>query len=292
MTRPRGFAPYRPQGAARELIDAVAVVLDDYRDHLPLTLRQIFYRLVAAKLLDKSERGYSRLGEILNRARRGALVDFAAIRDDGVTQVGGDGFADLDDVLRTLRDFVANVRLDRQAGQSERLQIWCEAAGMVPQLQRVAAPYGVPVISSGGFDSVTIKHAMGRTLAERPATILHIGDHDVSGVHVFSSLAEDVSAFAAGYGKAGGVEFIRLAVTPEQARAHRLPSAPPKATDRRQFDGDETWQCEALPPDVLAGIVRAAIVERLNPDPLDAVLEREAEVRRLLAERLDLGIAA
>ena len=56
---------------------------------------------------------------------------------------------------------------------------------------------------------------------------------------MFSSLAEDIEDFAAEYN--GDVEFVRLAVTPEQARLYGLPSAPPKATDNRRFDGDETW---------------------------------------------------
>lgn len=315
MSRPRGFAPYRPQGAALNLIAAVDDVLEEYSEHLPLTLRQVFYRLVAMGRLGKSETDYKRLGEIVNRARRAALIPFGALRDDGVTQVGGKSFADLGDVLETLRVFVADVRLDRQDGQLERLQIWCEAAGMVPQLLRIADPYGVPVISSGGFDSVTVKHEMGRALAECPATVLHIGDHDPSGVHIFSSLSEDVSAFAAAYSSGiasdskmlasmaalfpemaamadGYVEFVRLAVTPDQAEAHSLPSAPPKPTDRRSFDGYQTWQCEALPPDVLAEIVRSAIVERIDPETLDDVLAREREMRQTLAERLNLASAA
>ena len=40
-----------------------------------------------------------------------------------------------------------------------------------------------------------------QTLSEFPAAeVLHIGDHDPSGVHVFSSMAEDVQAFAVGLG--------------------------------------------------------------------------------------------
>jgi hypothetical protein len=48
-----------------------------------------------------------------------------------------------------------------------------------------------------------------------------------------SSLAEDIEAFAVDYG--GDVELIRLAVTPEHSAIFGLPSAPPKASDRRRF---------------------------------------------------------
>jgi hypothetical protein len=47
-TRPRGFVPWSPQARTLALIARVQAVLGEYEDHLPLTLRQIFYRLVGA----------------------------------------------------------------------------------------------------------------------------------------------------------------------------------------------------------------------------------------------------
>jgi hypothetical protein len=130
-----------------------------------------------------------------------------------------------------------------------------------PQLARVADAYGVTVMSSSGFDSVTDKHRFAAELAsdERPTEVLHIGDHDPSGAHLFIAFAEDVAAFAGELG--GDVRFTRLAVTPEQIAAYRLPTAPAKPTDRRAFTGP-TAQAEALASDDLAGILRAAIDER------------------------------
>ncbi|MER8003887.1 hypothetical protein [Streptomyces sp. NPDC095613] len=52
---------------------------------------------------------------------------------------------------------------------------------------------------------------------------------------MFSSLAEDVIAFAEASGTE--VEFERVAVTSEQIATYNLPTAPPKATDRRSFPG-------------------------------------------------------
>jgi hypothetical protein len=58
--------------------------------------------------------------------------------------------------------------------------------------------------------------------------VLHIGDHDASGVHVFQSLAEDVTAFVA---RRRSVSFHRLA-TPAQIIKLILPTASAKETDR------------------------------------------------------------
>lgn len=44
--RVRGFAAWTPRANSRAVLGQVHQVLDEYRAHLPLTVRQIFYRLV------------------------------------------------------------------------------------------------------------------------------------------------------------------------------------------------------------------------------------------------------
>lgn len=101
-------------------------------------------------------------------------------------------------------------------------------------------------------------------------------------------LRETSLPFARHYG--GDIEFVRLAVTPEQARQYHLPSAPPKATDRRSFDGTETWQLEALDPHDLAEIVCGAIEARLDRDLYDRVVAEERQARRGVLLRLGLAL--
>ncbi len=156
---------------------------------------------------------------------------------------------------------------------------------MVPQLARVAEPYGLPVISSGGFEYVTEKHRLADDLGDhgRRTEVLHIGDHDPSGAHLFLALAEDVQAFADELG--GAVDFSRLAVTPEQIASLGLATAPPKKTDRHGFNG-KTCQAEAIPPDVIAAILGDAIEARIDRKALNLVLKREKQTRRELKSRL------
>jgi DNA topoisomerase VI subunit A len=187
---------------------------------------------------------------------------------------------------------VDNFRLDRQRGQEPRLFFCVEAAGMVPLVEEIADPYGIKVISGGGFDSTTSKYLLAQTLAKLDsAEVLHIGDYDPSGVHVFSSIGEDVRAFvrrmAMDEDRFSFPEFTRLAVTPEQVEELNLPTAPPKETDRRSFEGNETTQVEAIPPDVLAEIVRSAIESRVDEEALEAVKAEEESTKAQLHQRLD-----
>jgi hypothetical protein len=261
-------------------VSNVRAVLDEYRNHLPLTLRQIFYRLVGAYQFPKTEKDYDRLTECLNKARRSRMVPFSAIRDDGFHHARFAGYANMESAKRSFRYTADNYRIDRQRNQPVRLAVWCEATGMVPQLERVCTPYSVPVYSSGGFDSLTVKHNMAREFSDMGRVrILHIGDHDPSGVHVFGSLDEDICAFIQEFG--GNTEFIRLAVLPEHIDRYRLDTAPAKETDRRAFTG-ETVQAEALPPNILADILDKAVQAHLDMAVYRQAVKDEAEERAAL----------
>jgi hypothetical protein len=279
-TRVRGYAGWKPQAKSLVLLGQVQAILIEYHDHLPLTARQIFYRLVGAHGYPKAETAYDRLCEMLNRARRCGRIPWEHIRDDGTVRRDPHCYQDTDELLRTFAAEVNRFRLDRQDGQPVRLLFAVEAGGMVPQVERIAAAYGISVMSSGGFDSVTAKHELAGAAKEWPAIeVLHIGDHDPSGVHMFSALAEDVRAFV---GSGHDIRFTRLAVTPEQMEELRLPTAPPKKTDRRAFRG-QTAQAEAIAPSIMAGIIRDAINSRIDHAIRADVLQEEEAAKEALS---------
>lgn len=285
-TRVRGFASWNPQADTRRLLKQVDAILAEYAAYLPLTIRQIFYRLVGVYAYEKTFRAYKNLAEYLNRARRAELIPFEHIRDDGIIAHRPPGWASVDDLIQTFQHAAANFTLDRQQGQPRRLIIMCEAGGMVPQLERVAHPYSIEVMSKGGFDSTTGKHAVACKLAYGSTEVLHIGDHDHSGVHIYSALEEDVKAFAAELG--GEVEFTRLAVTEKQVERLALPIVTGKLTDRRSFPGINgdamaTVQVEAIAPDDLARIVLEAIDDRNDHGAYQSVLNAENDAKAQLA---------
>lgn len=292
--RPRGYAPWRPQARTRALIERVEKVIDDYEDHLPLTVRQIFYRLVADGAIEKTEQGYARLADHLVRARRAKLIAFDVIRDDALVSYSGTwhgGPEDFwDDVGRRARGY----RRDRQAGQRRRLELWCEAAGMAPQLARVADEYSVPVHSAGGFASLTAVHLIAQRALRRdvPTVLLHAGDFDPSGESIFESIAQDAAAFVEADRTimVQSIIPVRVALTANQVGEHGLPTAPPKPTDSRAHRwAGQTCQLEALAPDLLAEVVVAAISGWLDREPYQAQVEAEHADRQEIALGLPAG---
>jgi len=286
QTRVRGFAPWRPSTKSRALLEIVQSILVEYAAYLPLTIRQIFYRLVGIHDYPKTERAYKNLGEMLNRARRAHLVNFSDIRDDGIVKRVPFHWESDAQFVQSFVNAIDTFTFDRQAGQPHKLIFAVEAAGMVPLVEQIADPYGITTISSGGFDSTTAKYDLAQSLSLYPgAEILHIGDHDPSGIHMFSAIAEDVAAFCVGLGFEPPT-FTRLAVTPAQIQSLSLPTAPAKETDRRSFAG-ATTQVEAIPPDVLVQIISDAITSRLDQTAYDAVLKKEnkAQLRRKFGKK-------
>lgn len=125
--------------------------------------------------------------------------------------------------------------------------------------------------------------------------VLHLGDYDPSGENIFDVIAEDVHAFLLSdvpHKHPGDVAlFKRVALTPELIREHNPPPAPPKPSDSRskRWGDRDTFQLEALPPDVLAEVVAREIEGYLDPETLKADLEAEAEERRKIAKALPGG---
>lgn len=287
-TRKRGmYRAYQPEPPTRRLFGQVQEILHEYREHLPMTVRQVFYRLVGAYGYPKDANAAERLGEALQRGRRAGLIPFEALRDDGGTIAAPACYGGKPDFWLVTLNEARAYQLPRLTGQRAVVELWCEAAGMVPQLARIANPLGVSVYSSGGFDSVTEHHNAAKRIVqrERPTLVLHVGDHDPSGVSLFNAMAEDVTQFVSDLGgKDGHVTIRRVAVLPEQITRYGLPESPPKKSDKRGVWLGGTAQAEALNPEQLAHEVRQALEREIDDGILGQVLEVEAAEREALVK--------
>jgi hypothetical protein len=179
------------------------------------------------------------------------------------------------------------------------IRVYCEAAGMMPQLEKVCEPYSIPVYSCSGFDSLSAKYQLKEacwrafTYHGRRTVILHLGDYDPSGESIFSDgLVEDIHAFLTKdvpHKEPDEVAvFERVALTPGHIERFDLPTAPPKSTDSRtkNWQGEATCQLEALPPDVLAGLLDATIKTHINLAVYEQDLEAEEQERRRITKAL------
>jgi hypothetical protein len=299
--RVKGFAPWKPQKRTEPLLADIAVVLEEYREYLPLTVRQVFYRLVG-KGYPKTENFYATVQEVCNRARRSGRIRFESIRDDGVSRQGGESYtyASPEDFYADQSKIYNYYERSWHADQPAYVQVLCEAAGMVPMLERAVRRYRVAVASSSGFDSLTVKHDLFREALRREeefgqrTLLLHLGDHDPSGVSVYESMAEDLEAFGEDQGEDGLIEVRRVALTPAQIQLLGIATTPdevkPSDSRSKAFIArglEPAAQLEAIPPDTLTVIVRQAVETALDVDILAASQAQEQQERRQVQEKLD-----
>lgn len=199
----RGYADWKPKPEAALWVRRAAAVMEEEREEWPLSVRQLFYMLVAAYDYEKSEPAYGRLTQMLSRARRAGLIEWEPIRDGGqgdykdpVFYSDADGFSD------AVHDAAERFKLDRQRGQAQVVELWCEAGGMLPILRRIADPYSCRANTGSGYDSVTGKHQLACRVLERAldglrTVVLHVGDFDPSGEDMCNVLREDAAEMVA-----------------------------------------------------------------------------------------------
>jgi hypothetical protein len=260
----KGYYPqWKPQKKTRILLDQVEEIFETYIDQLPLTLRQVFYILVANYLYEKTERAYGRLGNHLNMARRARLIPFEYLRDDSLHGFFGGHYEDQDGFWSDIKGRANRFTLDKLKNQEVMIRVHCESVGMLPQLRRVCEPYSIPVYSCSGFDSLSVKYDLMQDIMRaysyegKKTMILHLGDHDPSGASIFKDgMAADVLGFLEAecenlpyWSVHKLARFTRVAMLPEQAERLRVPSAPPKKTDSRSraWGDAPTYQLEAMP---------------------------------------------
>jgi hypothetical protein len=295
----RGYLDdWKPLDATKIMPGRVKQIIEEYADQLPLTVRQIYYRMIAQWHYPKGKEFESSLYGMLDNARRAREIAFADIRDDGI--MGGGGWPTCpEDVLYEWSAQAQNYTRDVQDGQSLRAQVWCEAAGMIPQLTRVCDPYSIPVYSCGGFGSLTsIRQIVDSCIydTDGKTVLLHLGDCDPSGYSIFQAMVEDVAEFLEEDRRFAGqvFEFERVAITLDQVEEHKLEADLITTNDTRS----QVWrkqglthkvEIEALAPNAIAELLRAAIERHVDVEHIKRVRVEERGERDALRDTAELA---
>lgn len=250
-----------------------------------LTLRQIYYQHVARGLIENSEKSYKRMGELLNNGRLAGLIDWSAIEDRTRNLRGT---FHLDNPAEAIQDAYEQFRLDKWADQTNRCEVWVEKDALVGVVSRVCERNDVDYFACRGYVSQSEMYDAARRIARyiragQNVTILHLGDHDPSGIDMTRDIITRLEMFLEGL----GVGVNRLALNWEQIELYNPPPNPAKTTDSRfngyaEEFGDESWELDALEPSVIDQLIEDNIVA-LRDDALWAdKVQEEQEHRDLL----------
>jgi hypothetical protein len=311
--RPRGPLPgWQPQPGFQAAL--LADIMDRLSQHdregtLPRSPRGLFYDLrpsgygrgitytkypamhrvgTQQRKVNPMDASVSHVQEVLALARRAGLVRESWIEDTRapLPAVPSYDTETAEQVAGQLADMVRNPALEYspQEDQETYLEVLVEAAGLISRLERIAAPYGVPVYSGGGYGGIKGKRAAGGRAARRevPTVVLQVTDYDDHGLRIARASTEDSTAWAEQYYDAepGWLTFERIALTEDQAASADL------------LDQFGKAEADGLPVPVMDQILRDAIEGYQDPALREQTIARAAGerervpdlVRELLAQ--------
>lgn len=155
-----------------------------------LTLRQLYYQLVATNAMPNDQACYSKLSTLLDDCRYSGIVDWDSIEDRG--RVPHTPYYE-DSVADSLRRTLLSYKLDRRIGQKNYVELWTEKDAISNIMKDSVRDYTITVGINKGFASSTaIYNAYRRFVDEilegRKVTVLYFGDHDPSGLSMITDI--------------------------------------------------------------------------------------------------------
>ncbi len=256
-----------PAKSKEACVGLVQGIIAEYAG-MRLTLRQIYYRLVAAQFFPNVLQSYKWLSTVLVDARKDGDIDYNAIEDR--TREMHEGYGEDRTAAAHFRrswEYVADMdnryTMPHWWGQPKFVQVWLEKQALAALFEQVTDAEGIDLAVCRGYPSLTFLWEASETLQEldsKEIQILYFGDFDPTGEdiprYVMETLREEFGIEAT---------FERVAINRDQIDRYNIPPAPAKTTDSRYTafvaEHGVAWQVEldAIEPRTLQGLVRDAI---------------------------------
>ncbi|HEV8596794.1 MAG TPA: hypothetical protein VGR23_03655 [Candidatus Dormibacteraeota bacterium] len=262
-----------------------SIIRDYLRQGLRLTLRQLYYQLVIRNAIRNVEREYKNLSTLVSNARLAGQMDWDAIEDRVRQPRRPPEFENLGELVDAA---LSSYRLPRWATQDVYAELWVEKDALAGVLGPLAHDHHVTLMVNRGYSSQSAMYeASKRFIASgKPGVLFYLGDHDPSGEDMVRDIRDRLEMFGA------DVKVEKVALTMDQVQEYNPPPNPAKMTDPRAGayvaeHGDESWEVDALPPEVLAGIIRTAFAGVIDEAAMEAIKEREEHDKSRLQSALE-----
>lgn len=272
-----GSCPIRRTKA--EIEDIELAIIDLVAAERPMTVRQIFYRLVSKGVVGKTEAEYkSTVARLTLRLREEGEIAWQDIVDNTRLMRKPASWNGVEDVLFYTAQHYRRALWDQA---DSYVEIWSEKDAISGVLFDITANWDVPLMISRGFSSASFLHSAAQTIKSqnKPTYLYYFGDHDPSGVHIDRAIEKRLTEFAPD----AEIIFERVAVLSWQIERWNLPTRPTKKTDTRSkaFDG-ESVEVDAIPPAHLRHLAQEVIDRHVDDDLLTSTLAAEESEREIL----------
>lgn len=287
-----------------DMITLAEEILAEYQaDGYDLTVRQLYYQFVARGIFPEDRRwtwtgskwvrdpngtknadpNYKWLGGIINKARLAGLLDWSSICDRTRSHRKNSHWRSPDEIIRACAE---QYRINTRELQPVYLEVWVEKDALIGVLEGVCTNLDVGFFSCRGYVSQSAMWRAAqriRCATRERAVVLHLGDHDPSGIDMTRDIADRLELFGA------TCEVERIALTMAQIKEYGPPSDPAKVTDSRyagyiKEHGSESWELDALEPRVITDLIRERVQAHTDVAAREIALARQDQHRgRLVA---------
>lgn len=265
---------------------AIRATSDYEQQGYSLTLRQVYYQMVARDIIPNNERSYKNLGSLMNDARLAGLIDWNAIEDRTRNLRGRSHWEKPNEVIESA---AYSYHLDYWEGQENYVEVWVEKDALVGIVGKICNRLDINHFSCRGYVSQSEMWAAAQRLRKRydegkSIVLLHLGDHDPSGIDMSRDIQDRNSLFGN-----MNLEFHRLALNMNQVEEFTPPPNPTKLTDSRASGyidkfGYECWELDALEPKVISSLIEENVLKYRDDAAYRIVKDREEEEKENLLD--------
>jgi hypothetical protein len=285
------FVDKRFGSEAMAMIRTINGILENYEAQgFDLSLRQLYYQLVAKALIENTERSYKNIGNLVSDARLAGLIDWDMIKDRGREMVKNPHW-------ENPRQFLENVapqfRFNLWHDQDVYVEVMVEKQALEGVLEPVCRSLDVPFTANKGYSSSSAMYEASKRFLRaaedgKECYVVYLGDHDPSGIDMSRDVEERLDLFVKtsmgrqdeiGPNEPSAVTMKRVALNIDQVRELNPPENPAKITDSRADGyirrfGTSSWELDAIEPRQLAQIVTDAVQEIMDVDAFEANREK------------------
>lgn len=264
-----------------ERLEQVKTILGQYRN-TPITVRQLYYRMVANGYVPNSNNSYKGLVQFLSAMRKSGEISFDAFvdRTRGLQNYDFGWHKHdpkawlIDDIDRMLNSTIT-YDLNAWYGQPNRVIVAVEKQALEGVFVPICRRYGINLAVCRGYPSLTFVKEIADyfgyihegQLDDTKDFILYFGDYDPSGINIPETLEENLKTVF-------DTDFVMERIALNESQTSGLIPAPVKTSDKRsgkfiEDHGTSVYELDAIEPDRLQNMIASAIEQKISSPKLE-----------------------
>ena len=173
------FVEHKFSKASLALIKTCSDILNEYGlQGYRLSLRQLYYQLVARDYVENTVKSYKRTGDLVSNARLAGLLDWDMIEDRGRESVANSHWRTPAGILRSAAH---SFKMDRWVGQENYVEVFVEKDALSGILLPVCEELDVRFTANKGYSSSSAMYEASKRILDaaqdgRNIHVIYLGD--------------------------------------------------------------------------------------------------------------------